>query len=355
MSRAAAIILAGGMGRRFQLPQQPWRDKALEVVNGKPMLRRVVEAALSFTDEVIVTVNSLSRKLIYEKLLEGLSGVKVAVDGGGMASGPLIGLRTGLKWLTAEKGVSIPCDSPFISPSILSYLAQAVDGVDVAMPVWGNGRLEPLFLALRRAIVGVGVDILVKLGRRRPDDLIRIGLRTRLIPVGELKTLDPELKTFVNVNRPEDLLVKRIASINDTPRASLQTLEAHQIPLERLKELSVALPLTGFKDLKSIEEVFVGSPFIIGALYEQVGFAELNRNPQEALGALRYASLQYLIEADFYEAKGLLSLAGHALTDAYRCLKPLNGVKAEAVLSRALKTYSKVGLRRKGGKAVDEA
>lgn len=348
MLKASIIILAGGMGRRFQRPQQPWRDKALEVVDGKPMLWRVVEAALSFTDEVVITVNSLSRKSAYENLLKGLSGVKVAIDENGTASGPLVGLKTGLKWSTAERCVSVPCDAPFTSPSLLGYLAKAVEDAHVAVPVWGSGRLEPLFLALRREPARLGAEILVKLGRKRPDDLVRIGLKTRFIPMDELKDFDPGLKTFINVNYPEDLIKQPTNTIEGAFKAVPRILNGHQVPVEALRRLNEILPLTSVEAARSIEDALAKSAFITGALYEQVGFAELKRNTREAFKALKQASLQYLVEAEFYEGKSLLSLAGHALMDAYRCLKPLSGAEAEAALSRALATYAKIGLKRKG-------
>jgi hypothetical protein len=49
-------------------------------------------------------------------------------------------------------------------------------------------------------------NVLSQLGRNRPDDIIRGSLKTLFAsPLGEMKTLDPELRSFVNINCQEDL------------------------------------------------------------------------------------------------------------------------------------------------------
>jgi hypothetical protein len=49
-------------------------------------------------------------------------------------------------------------------------------------------------------------NVLCQLGRSHPDDIIRGSLKTLFVsPLGEIKVLDPNLCSFVNINCQEDL------------------------------------------------------------------------------------------------------------------------------------------------------
>ena len=71
----------------------------------------------------------------------------------------------------------------------------------MAVPEW-NGRLNPLQAAYRTTCQPVLAELFAA-GRRRPIDLYD-RVRTRIVREEELRALDPEGLTFLNMNAPED-------------------------------------------------------------------------------------------------------------------------------------------------------
>ena len=62
MTKRAALILAGGKARRFQVKGgEKWEDKALATISGKPLLIHAVENVQGVVDEVAVSVNDEER------------------------------------------------------------------------------------------------------------------------------------------------------------------------------------------------------------------------------------------------------------------------------------------------------
>ena len=62
MTRRAAVILAGGKGKRFQSKPEIWQDKALAPLFGKPLLIHAVEKVREVVNEIVVCVNDEERK-----------------------------------------------------------------------------------------------------------------------------------------------------------------------------------------------------------------------------------------------------------------------------------------------------
>jgi molybdopterin-guanine dinucleotide biosynthesis protein A len=207
--KRAALILAGGNARRFQLKGQEWQDKALAQLFGKPLLVYAVENSREVVDEIVVCVNDEARKARYMEALvrHGLDGIKFAVDEKMIhISGPNVAIMTGLKSTQAESCVTIPCDMPLLKPKIIDYMFSVAENSDVAVPMWPNSRLETLVMALKRCIVSEIVETLCSLKRPRSDDIIRGASKVLFIsPLGHIRRLDPELKSFVNINHQEDL------------------------------------------------------------------------------------------------------------------------------------------------------
>ncbi len=218
----AAIILAGGQAKRFQVKGERWIDKALVELFDKPMLIHVIERVMPVVDETIICVNSQTRKLKYSKLLQHYSirRVKLCIDEQFtfVKKGPAVAIATGLKATEADHCIILPCDTPFIQPSVVEYLLNAVKGADIAVPIHPNGKLETLMMACKRSTVVHIAETLCELGRDRPDDIIRGASEIFFVSTAsELKNHDPEFKSFINLNSREDL--KRLSTrvVKDGP------------------------------------------------------------------------------------------------------------------------------------------
>jgi molybdopterin-guanine dinucleotide biosynthesis protein A len=208
MAKRAALILAGGKARRFQTKQDDWQDKALTELSGKPLLIHAVENVQNIVDEVAVCVNDEERKAKYAHVLKthGLN-VKIVVDEKiSHISGPNVAIMSGLKAVHADYCLTLPCDMPFLQPNVAEYLFNQAEGFEVVVPMWPNGRLETLIMVLERPSTLEITETLCQLKRPRSDDIPRGASKTLLVsPVNHIKTLDPKLKSFININSREDL------------------------------------------------------------------------------------------------------------------------------------------------------
>ena len=200
MTKRAAIILAGGMGSRFQTQPGVWQDKALALLAGKPLLVHVVENIQQEADETLVVVNEKLRKVVYDELLQryGISKVKIVTDvKAKILGGPLIAILTGLKASTSDFCLTVPSDMPMLNPKVAEYMFKEIDGSFVAVPMWPDGKLETLLMVLQRRNCLKIAETLCQLGRERPDDIIRGALKDLFVaPLGKIKKLDPELKVL---------------------------------------------------------------------------------------------------------------------------------------------------------------
>lgn len=197
-SQRGVIVLAGGTSKRMG------KDKTLLQVKGVPMIKRVIDAALKVSNEVIVvTANKRKSK----QLSKIIGGDVTIVEDEERGWGPLMGMLTGCKRACAEYVAIVPCDAPFLNPKILIELFKRAEGHDAAIPRWPNGYLEPLHSVYRRRVILNAAQELIKKGSRSILRLIESLKDVVYVSVEELKFIDERLLTFFNVNTPRDLLM----------------------------------------------------------------------------------------------------------------------------------------------------
>jgi molybdopterin-guanine dinucleotide biosynthesis protein A len=241
MTKRAALILAGGKARRFQAKGAVWEDKALAPLSGKPLLIHAVHNVQGVVDEVAVSVNDEERAAKYTEILKkhAISAVRIVVDEKNGIGGPTVAIMSGLRSVQAPYCLTLPCDMPFLKPKIADYLFRQAEGFDVAVPMWPNGRLETLLTVLQKQNGLEITETLCKLNRPRSDDIQRGAGKILLAStVDEIKTFDPELKSFININSKEDLNL-------------LQTRRAHG-PVK--KNLQLNLGALSISDLQRLRE-----------------------------------------------------------------------------------------------------
>ena len=246
MTKRAALILAGGKARRFQQKSQEWQDKALAPLYGKPLLIYVVENACEAVDEIIVCVNDEARRTKYTTVLENhnADNVRLVVDEKiSHISGPNVAILTGLKATKAEFCVTLPCDMPFLEPKIIRYLCDAAQDEQVTVPMWPNSRIETLVMVLERRSATAITQTLCNLKRPRSDDIIRGAEKVQLIsPLGKIKSIDPELKSFVNINHHEDLSKLQTRKVHGNANDNIKT-NLGIMNVQELKQLQTASEL----------------------------------------------------------------------------------------------------------------
>lgn len=183
-------IQAGGESRRMG------QDKALIPFLGRPLIQRVIERLLPVADELIVTTN---RPEAYQFL--GLPLFPDLAPG----RGALGGLYTALSAARQPLVAVVACDMPFVCANLLAALRDALKATDhdVAIPR-PDGGLEPFHAVYRRATCLPYIEDALQADKWRVDAWFAKA-RIRFFDPQELRTFDPELRCFSNVNTPEEL------------------------------------------------------------------------------------------------------------------------------------------------------
>jgi molybdenum cofactor guanylyltransferase len=193
---SSAIILAGGLSSRFG------QDKGLLQLAGKPLVRHVLNAVVNVVDEKIVVV---SRREHVDKYLKATGGcASILVDRGNTHS-PLAGALTGFEEALGEYSLLLPCDTPLASRDILSLLLELCPGRNACVPRWPNGYVEPLQAVYRTESALEASNVALCAGKLNVQAMLDRLQCVRYVSTLVLQQLDPELRTFFNVNTPLDL------------------------------------------------------------------------------------------------------------------------------------------------------
>lgn len=198
----SAAVLAGGASRRLA------QDKAwVALADGRSFVGRAIDVLTELADEVFIVANDPRFASL---------GVPVFADdhpGGG----PLGGIATALRRASHERVLVAACDLPFMSPDVWRFLLRHADAThDAVIPVV-DGRWQVLHAVYTRAALPTVANAL-RAGDLTVEAAVR-QLRCCAIPEEELRALDPELHSFMNVNTRGDLLVARAADAHRGSRS----------------------------------------------------------------------------------------------------------------------------------------
>lgn len=194
--RKAGLILAGGKSSRMGL------NKALIELGGKAVVTRVTESLLQVTSEIIVTVAKDAPLHEYRRRLpQDVLIMRDKMD----SSTPLVGIISGLEELQPCYCITLSCDLPFVSPKVLQRLFQEAEGYDATIPQWPNGRIEPLHAVYRSEKAEAAAREAYADKEWANRDMVKRLKMVRMVPTESLRTLDPDLLTFFNMNSPADM------------------------------------------------------------------------------------------------------------------------------------------------------
>jgi molybdopterin-guanine dinucleotide biosynthesis protein A len=203
----SGIVLAGGKSRRMG-----GRNKAFLELGGRPLIDIVVERVRSVCGEVLIVAGDtrpyagLGAPLVEDRFQE---------------VGVLGGLHAGLEAASHELALVVGCDMPFLNPDLLRAFAGWLEGFDVVVlrhapsppqspprsggdvpEGQGGAFIEPLHAIYRRTCLPA-IETAIGAGERRivsffPD------VRVRYVTPAEIASVDPDLRSFRNVNTPEE-------------------------------------------------------------------------------------------------------------------------------------------------------
>jgi molybdopterin-guanine dinucleotide biosynthesis protein A len=187
------VILAGGKSLRMG------RDKAFLELGGTAVIERVISALGGITERLIIVTDDPLKYAGYG--LETASDIYPGV-------GVLGGIHTGLSYMREDSGFFCACDMPFINPDLVKFIIEKRGRASAAVPRVG-GELEPLFAVYSKNCLKPAEDA-IKAGEKRIISFFD-NIKVKEIPEAEIKSIDPDLLSFMNLNTPEDL--KRAGAI----------------------------------------------------------------------------------------------------------------------------------------------
>ena len=172
------------------------RPKAALDFGGVPLLTRVVNELKRRFDEIVIVAASASEG----ELSIEIPGLKLIHDETAFA-GPLDALRRGLDALDHEVAFAGSCDLPLLNADVAARLVAMLDDFDAVIPEVG-GKIQPLHAVYRKRCARA-IETLQARGETRLSPIVD-AINVKRIGEGELRKVDPELRSFLNVNSPED-------------------------------------------------------------------------------------------------------------------------------------------------------
>ncbi|MBC7225864.1 MAG: molybdenum cofactor guanylyltransferase [Thermoflexales bacterium] len=168
------------------------KDKAFLELGSRPLIAHVLDRMAGVCDEVLVVANDIPR-------YAGL-GARVVPDVF-PGVGVLGGLHAGLRAAQHDLILAVGCDMPFLNPDLLRAFAAWAEGYDVVALRRGE-QVETLHAAYRRTCLPA-MEAAIRAGERRIISFFP-HVRVRYMAPEETEALDPGLRSFRNVNTPEE-------------------------------------------------------------------------------------------------------------------------------------------------------
>jgi molybdopterin-guanine dinucleotide biosynthesis protein A len=174
------------------------RDKATLPFGPELMLQRVVRLLSQVVErQKIVIVAAPDQQL--PPLPTDIAVARDRCPG----RGPLEGLSAGLNALLGKVDAvyATSCDVPLLVPAFVTLMFELLDDYDIAVPCEAD-QYHPL-AAVYRLTVLKDVQELLSGDQLRPRFLFD-RVKTRSVSIDDLRNIDPELQTLLNLNHPDD-------------------------------------------------------------------------------------------------------------------------------------------------------
>ena len=183
------VILSGGLNTRFG-----GTNKAFSRVGGRRIIDRLLDVFTDLFDEIILVTNHPEQFLQWDLV--------IVTDIFDLRSS-LTGIHTGLFYANNPNVFFSACDTPFLQKKLVETLIERIEHkIDIIMPETTAG-FEPLCAIYSKRCLKPAEDHL-KANKLKIQWAFRSN-RIKNIPENLLRSVDPELRSFFNINTPEDL------------------------------------------------------------------------------------------------------------------------------------------------------
>ncbi|HZS76168.1 MAG TPA: molybdenum cofactor guanylyltransferase [Ktedonobacteraceae bacterium] len=189
---SAGIIMAGGRSRRMG--------------TNKALLRLPGNAALTFLDSLVSVLTSLCEEVVIVAADASFEawyarpGTRLVYDQI-PEHGPLMGLYSGLSAVSTSYALIVAVDMPCLQPALANFLLSQAQEDTLIVPRVGG--IPQVLLAIYPRAVLPYIEQCLQNGRRDPRALLEVA-PVRYIEEAELRKVDPNLRSFIGVNTPEE-------------------------------------------------------------------------------------------------------------------------------------------------------
>lgn len=188
----SGVILAGGKNTRYP------EIKSFLKIGNTTIIEKTLDLFKSIFDEVFISTNTPEIYFRFQvPLLGDITNSK----------GPMSGIYTSLVNISNDCLFVVACDMPFLKDSVISFICKKHKEaskdllVDATIPIF-NGRPQPLMGIYCKSVISHIEDSILKEKTSMKRFLEEIN--ANYIDEKELKNIDPEGKSFININTPED-------------------------------------------------------------------------------------------------------------------------------------------------------
>lgn len=166
------------------------QNKALLPAGPRTLVEVVLARLREACDDVLLVTNAPAT---YDHL--GVRTVRDVLPSGQS----LVGIYTGILH-TGGPAFICACDMPFLHPALIRYMISLIHAADVVIPLHG-GTYEPLHAVYTPACLDP-IRRCVERQGRNTDFLSDV--RVRAVEAEEVRRFDPAMRSFVNLNTPEE-------------------------------------------------------------------------------------------------------------------------------------------------------
>jgi molybdopterin-guanine dinucleotide biosynthesis protein A len=197
MSAHSAVILAGGRSSRMGLP------KAALPFGPSTIIERLIDTLRgAFTQIVVVAAPLRDEPFSIDRILRD-HGANLIIERDDAAfEGPVGALRRGLARARGDVVFACSCDLPLLRSDLATALCAMIEGNEAVIPQI-EGLPQPLCAAYRRECTAAALAMMEADDEHRLR-VIAERLDVRFIDETALRTIDPDLRSFLNVNTAED-------------------------------------------------------------------------------------------------------------------------------------------------------
>jgi molybdopterin-guanine dinucleotide biosynthesis protein A len=190
-----SLILAGGQGRRLG-----GRDKALLLLDGKPLLSLIADKLRPVSSEIIISLRDRTQadslplppdcEVVFDRYPD---------------CGPLSGMLSGFRETGGEYVFVTACDMPFVNTAVIEFLFAEARGHAAALIRREDGRLQSLYGVYNaRKLIPAIEDALAAGGNKILAPVFELD-DTVEVDISRIREIDPDLQCLININTKEDL------------------------------------------------------------------------------------------------------------------------------------------------------